>query len=289
MARKDLPYLPLYVQDYLTDERLNECSPSTQGVYIKVMCILHKSTPYGKILLKQNDKQTESKIKNFAIKFAKHLPFELPVILAALDELIREECLRFDGDFIYQKRMVDDAELSITRSKSGSEGGKRTQKSKRDFAKAKIKANPDIDIEYIIRVFNCEFSEKEIINYYAMIVKEMMDVFLKYRPTYEILIEEDYHSLLEIAYTIAERKGWDKKEILVIKKSCLLESWEKVVEWLTGEKQVEYYKTMPLDKICTKKGFRDIQERMKTTPILSEIKLKQMESKRITHEQYFEE
>lgn len=145
------------------------------------------------------------------------------------------------------------------------------------------------NINSIIRVFNCEFSEKEIINYYAMIVKEMMDIFLKYRPTYEVLIEEDYHSLLEIAYTIAERKGWDKKEILVIKKSCLLESWEKVVEWLTGEKQVEYYKTMPLDKICTKKGFRDIQERMKTTPILSEIKLKQMESKRITHEQYFEE
>ena len=60
MALRDQPYLPLYVQDFLTDEKLIECSASATGVYIRVMCIMHKSDPYGMILLKQKDKQTSS-------------------------------------------------------------------------------------------------------------------------------------------------------------------------------------------------------------------------------------
>jgi hypothetical protein len=147
----------------------------------------------------------------------------------------------------------------------------------------------NVNEDYIVLVFNCEFEEKEIIKFYAMIVKKMMDTWLNYKPDYEILKEEDYHSLLEIAYTIAERKGWEKKDILSIKQDHLIESWQKVVEWLTGEKQVEYYKTMPLDKVGTRKGFRDIQERMKTTPIVSAIKLKKMELERITPDQYFKD
>jgi len=60
MALRDQPYLPLYVQDYLTDEKLNECSPATQGVYIKLLCVLHKMEEYGTILLKQKRKQKVS-------------------------------------------------------------------------------------------------------------------------------------------------------------------------------------------------------------------------------------
>ena len=71
MALRDQPYLPLYVQDFLTDEKLIECSASATGVYIRVMCIMHKSDPYGMILLKQKDKQTSSTIQNFALKLIK--------------------------------------------------------------------------------------------------------------------------------------------------------------------------------------------------------------------------
>ena len=62
MALRDQPYLPLYVQDYLTDEKLNNCSASSQGIYIKIMCLFHKCDPYGGILLKQNDKQNDKPI-----------------------------------------------------------------------------------------------------------------------------------------------------------------------------------------------------------------------------------
>lgn len=143
MALRDQPYLPLYVQDYLTDEKLNLCSLSTQGVYIKVMCIMHKSEEYGVILLKQKDKQNGSTRLNFAYKLAKLLPIHVTDIEAALVELLDERVLYIDGDRLCQKRMIRDNEISLKRAKAGKKGGQTTQK----FAKAKNKANNEYEYE----------------------------------------------------------------------------------------------------------------------------------------------
>ena len=139
MALRDQPYLPLYIQDYLTDEKLNECSPATQGVYIKLLCVLHKMEEYGTILLKQNDKQSNKQTKNFAIKFAKQISFTVDVIETALDELVDNKVMTINGDILYQKRMVKDNKLSIVRAESGKKGGETTWK-KSIFAKANAKA-----------------------------------------------------------------------------------------------------------------------------------------------------
>ena len=139
MALRNQPYLPLYVQDYLTDEKLNECSAETQGVYIKLMCLMHKSKKYGTILLKQKDKQTESKVLNFACKLANHLTFNIDLIEKALNQLIEEEVLVVDGDYLLQKRMVKDGLLSEKRAIAGKKGG--------CFAQAKYKANVEANPE----------------------------------------------------------------------------------------------------------------------------------------------
>lgn len=123
MALRDQPYIALYVQDYLTDEKLNSCSAATQGVYIKIMCILHKQDNYGIILLKQKDKQKSSSIENFALKFANLLPFSYEIILSAISECVEEGVLKIEGDKLYQKRMVKDGEISLKRSKAGKSGG----------------------------------------------------------------------------------------------------------------------------------------------------------------------
>lgn len=151
MALRDQPYIPLFADDYLTDEKLNMCSPSTQGVYIKIMCLFHKSDPYGGILLKQKDKQRDKQILNFACKLSKLLPFDLPVIESALVELIEEHVLNIDDDFLYQKRMVRDNELSVKRSKSGRKGGQATSSKNTGgglFATANQAANGQANSEY---------------------------------------------------------------------------------------------------------------------------------------------
>ena len=143
MALRNQPYLPLYIQDYLTDEKLSMCSWATQGIYIKLLCVLHKSEPYGCILLKQNDKQTPDVCLNFALKIMRLLPIEKDVLISALTELIAEGCLIIEDDKLLQKRMVRDNEISNIRAKAGKIGGKQTQL----FAKAKSEANTENENE----------------------------------------------------------------------------------------------------------------------------------------------
>lgn len=146
MALRDQPYLPLYVQDYLTDEKLNACCAATQGVYIKIMCILHKSEDYGKILLKQKDQQNPQQIKNFAGKLAKLLPFTESEIESALTELIDERVMTIDGNTLFQKRMVKDGELSEKRAFAANRSVEKRSKNEK-FAIAKPSAKPQANSE----------------------------------------------------------------------------------------------------------------------------------------------
>lgn len=139
MALRDQPYLPLYIQDFLTDEKLIECNAESTGVFIRLMCLMHKSDEYGKILLKQKDKQTDNQIQNFACKISKQMPYGIETVLRALAELVSEGVLILDGDYLIQKRMVADNELSLKRSVAGRKGG--------SFAKAKAKATTKANAE----------------------------------------------------------------------------------------------------------------------------------------------
>lgn len=197
MALRNQPYLPLFVQDYLTDEKLNECSAQSQGVYIKIMCLMHKSETYGKILLKQKDKQKGKQINNFACKFVKHLPFTEQIILDSLTELLEEKVLFIENDFLCQKRMIKDNDISIARGKAGKSGGETTQK-KNKFAKAKSKANSEYEYENENeneneninedkdKSFNLSFVKKD----FTKITNEFIDHRIKmgqeFKTTYEI-------------------------------------------------------------------------------------------------------
>ncbi len=142
MALRDQPYIPLYVQDYLTDEKLNECGAASQGIYIKIICIMHKSEEYGVILLKQKDKQTDKQIKNFASKLSRLLTFNADEIHEAVKELTEEKVLTIRGDKLIQRRMVKDNEISEKRSAAGKKGGNNNK-----FAQAKTQANSEANSE----------------------------------------------------------------------------------------------------------------------------------------------
>lgn len=129
MALRDQPYIPLYVQDFLTDEKLVECSAESCGVYIRLMCIMHKSEEYGTILLRQKDKQTKQHIENFAFKLSKQMPYTQETIHNSLHELIDECVIQIKGDKLLQKRMMEDNRISLVRAKAGKKGGFATAKS----------------------------------------------------------------------------------------------------------------------------------------------------------------
>jgi len=135
MALRNQPYIPLYVNDFVTDEKLMECSAESTGVYIRLMCILHKQEEYGTILLKQKYMQNGKQNKNFAHMFAKQMPYSAEIIERSLDELEQEGVITVSENCLSQKRMVKDGKLSDTRSKAGS------VRWKKGFAYAKPKAN----------------------------------------------------------------------------------------------------------------------------------------------------
>lgn len=159
MALRDQPYIPLYVQDLMTDEKLNNCCAATHGIYIKgLMCLMHKSENYGKILLQQKFKQTDKQSKNFAIMLVKHLPYTVEEIENAIDELIEENVCYFEDDYICQKRMIKDGALSLIRSKVGKKGGDKTKENNENLLKILPKQKVEQNTEYEIE------NESEIIN-----------------------------------------------------------------------------------------------------------------------------
>lgn len=119
MARRDYPYLPLYVDKFLTDEKLLQCSASATGVYIRMMCLMHKSEKYGKILLRGKNKVSGDKVHNFATVLSKGMPFPFDTVLAAVNELIDEGVVYINGDELVQPRMVRDSDKSEKCSKAG--------------------------------------------------------------------------------------------------------------------------------------------------------------------------
>ena len=162
MALRNSPYLPLYVQDFMTDEKLADCSANANGVYIRLMCILHKSEPYGKILLKQKYKQNESMCLNFASMLLRQMPYMMSEIHDGLEELLDNKIIEIDGDYLLQKRMVKDGELSEKRAVAGQKGGKKSlgfcssksQSKTRSKNISKIEANSENEIENEIDIDN---------------------------------------------------------------------------------------------------------------------------------------
>lgn len=137
MPRKKKVFLKLNVNDFMDDDKLIECSPATTGVYIKILCVLIKQEIQGKILLKQNAKQmveqnelfAEPNAKQivkqnigFAYQLAKYVRFDFDAVLAAIDELVREDVVQIQGDTMIQKRMYNDGQLSLKRSIAGKKG-----------------------------------------------------------------------------------------------------------------------------------------------------------------------
>ena len=162
MSLRNQPYIPLYVQDFICDVKLRECSASSVGVYIFMMCLFHKSEVYGTLQLKERDRKTGNNISDFALKLTRHLPFDRDTIENALEELLETGVLSTveDGSCLYQKRMVRDGENSKVRAASG-RGKSKTAAAAPTFAPAKVGAKCEAKAKQIPEYENENENESE--------------------------------------------------------------------------------------------------------------------------------
>ena len=165
MALTNQPYLPLYVDDYLTDEKLLMCEFSSQGIYARLMCHFHKSKDYGKLIISDFEKAklklNASKIKaeiNFSflninedifcmyiLKIQKLINIDIAGLSEALIDLIGNEVLHLSDGVLWQKRMVEDGKKSAFKSLNGKKGGRENKQNKSEIEskrKAKRKQIP---------------------------------------------------------------------------------------------------------------------------------------------------
>ena len=107
----------------MSDEKLNECSAEATGVYIRLMCIMHKNEEYGVVRLKAKDKHSGRPVTDLARKLARQMPYDAKTIERGLDELLEEGVLNLDGDMLYQKRMCMTAASAVFALPQADSGG----------------------------------------------------------------------------------------------------------------------------------------------------------------------
>ena len=184
MALRNQPYFPLYVNDFLSDEKLMLCSAESTGVYIRIMCLMHKSEEYGVVLLHQKFKQNVKPTLNFATQLAMFLPYTVDVVERSLEDLIDNKVLTLDGDRLIQKRMVKDEKISQIRVISGSKGGKKSSETcasitkdtphiSSNFPIAKIQANSEYENESEYVNVNTTRSKKKNVKFIPPTLEEV--------------------------------------------------------------------------------------------------------------------
>ena len=260
----------MYVQDWLSNNKLKQCSLGAHGLMVNIMCLMHKEDTYGKILLNQKFKRTDKPEKNFALMLAKLLPFDVLDIEVILEELICENVLIINDTCLTCKRMVKDAETSAARASNGKKGGEKTQEKISTFALANTKAKKQANTE----------NESEYINEYNppnTLTAEMSKIFKTLNPNIQIEPNVHYPPCLQIAYRIAKMKGWQQKDVLNGKMQETLESWKTIAEFAKND---EWLQTRSLQDLSSNKEWDRMVMKMSVTkvdknkPVETKIKLK---------------
>ena len=100
---------------------------------------------------------------------------------------------------------------------------------------------------------------------FSMLIPEMMEIWKKHKPNYPIDKEKDFHSLLQMAYRIAEQNGWKRSEVVDLKKVQVIEFWEKMAIVAAAD---AWYSSKPLSVIISQwQGvFQKVNEIKKDSP-----------------------
>ena len=227
MALRNSPYLPLYVKDFMADEKLAECSASANGVYIRLMCILHKSEPYGKILLKEKYKTDSNACMNFASMLARHMPYTVKEICEGLMELLYNEVVYIVGDYLFQPKMVKDGKISEKRAIAGKKGGEKTSCSSKTKSKTEANERNEEDVEKDKEVKKFSFL-KELVG--LGVDRKIAEEWIKVRKNKKLTQTETAFNKLK---NEIDRSGMSANDCITL---CVEHSWGGFkAEWVERE------------------------------------------------------
>jgi hypothetical protein len=132
------PSFQFYPNDWICHLELQSCSLAAQGLWINLMCRMHKSSVYGKLLLEQNGNQIPITAEKLAGLVGKTWEEIQPLV----NELVSLKVMKVESGtgIFFCSRMVKDEDLRNKRAAAGKLGGETTQKSKA-FAKSNHQAN----------------------------------------------------------------------------------------------------------------------------------------------------
>ncbi len=111
-----IPAFQFYPADWLNDIKLQSCSLGAQGLLINLMCIMHQSEPYGKLMI-NNHKPSMKDVSHL-------LRLHHKTYQARLKELLLYGVLYEDENgIVCNKRMMKDEYIRQIRRESGKLGG----------------------------------------------------------------------------------------------------------------------------------------------------------------------
>lgn len=122
--RKRLPYLPLFIDDWMQSSGVCDCSDATRGIYIDLMCVLFKEKVRGAYSLHSKEMRWHYSRSKTQLALAKpnvseRLPYFVDflvkplrstrsAILKALQELLYHDIIVIVNDVLIQPRMYHD-------------------------------------------------------------------------------------------------------------------------------------------------------------------------------------
>lgn len=111
-----IPSLQFYVGDWLSDPELRSCSVAARGLFIDLMCLMHRSKVYGKLLI--NGSRAEDK------QVINLLRIHHKTYYKSLKELLDYGVVKQDEDGVYYNaRMMRDKALRDKAVEDGKLGG----------------------------------------------------------------------------------------------------------------------------------------------------------------------
>ena len=107
-----IPAFLFYTRDWLSDLSLNNCSIAAQGLWIKLLCIMHEGKPYGTLSINNIPIKKENMCGKTGLMHDKFCQY--------FEELVDNNVVRFDieNQYYYSKRMVKDEYLRQVRKES---------------------------------------------------------------------------------------------------------------------------------------------------------------------------